>query len=117
MKVTNSAPAKVFRDSWVQIRDAFRVLDLCTTTHMKEKYKDEFAVLDGHLDVAILMAQCTICKSKVVEICSARTCARPLKPLETRAKVIEESKSTILALGFSEPDPVTVGLWMAHLAA
>ena len=52
MKVTNSAPAKLFKDSWVQIRDAFRVLELFTTTHLKEKYEDEFAELDGRLDVA-----------------------------------------------------------------
>ena len=32
-------------------------------------------------------------------------CERPLKPLETRAKMIEESKSTFSALGFSEPVP------------
>ena len=40
MKVTNSALAKLFKDSWVQIRDAFRVLDLFTTTHLKEKYEE-----------------------------------------------------------------------------
>ena len=46
-----------------------------------------------------LVAQSTICKAKVAELCGARACARPLKPLETRANVIEESKSTISAPG------------------
>ena len=48
-----------------QIRDAFRFLDLFTTSHLKEKYEDEFAELDGQLDVAKLMAHCTICKAKM----------------------------------------------------
>ena len=80
MMVTNSAPAKLFKDSWVQIRDAFRVLVLFTTTHSKEKYEDEIAELDDQLDEANLMAQCTICLAKVAEFCGARACARPLKP-------------------------------------
>ena len=65
MKVTTSAPAKLFKDSWVQIRDASRGLDIVTTTHLKEKHEDEFAELDGQLDVANLMAHCTTCRAKV----------------------------------------------------
>ena len=59
IKVTDSAPTKVFEDSWMQIRDAFRVFHLPTTTHLKEKYEDEFAELEGQLDVANLMPHCT----------------------------------------------------------
>ena len=87
---------------------------LFTTTHLEDKYEVDSAELDGQLDVAILMAKCTICKAKVAECCGARACARPSKPLETRAKMIEERKSTIPALGFSEPVPVALGLWMTH---
>ena len=72
---------------------------------LKEKYEDEFAELDGQLDVANLMAHCTICKAKVAELCGACACAWPLKLLEARAKGIEKSKSTISALGFSETAP------------
>ena len=115
IKVTNSAPAKLFKDSWLQMRDVFRVLDLFPTMRLKEKYEDEFAVLDGQLDVANLMAHCTICKAKVAELRSACACPRPLKLLEARAKVTVKSKSTISALGFSEPVPVALGLGMAQL--
>ena len=71
VKVTNTAPAKLFKDSWVHIRDAFRVLNLFSATHLEENYEDEFAELDGQLDVADLMARCTICKAKVTEFCGA----------------------------------------------
>ena len=70
MKVTSSARAKLFKDSWVQLRDALRVLDLFPSTHLIEKYEDEFAELNGQLNVASLMAQCTICKAKM--FCGAR---------------------------------------------
>ena len=40
------------------------VLDLFTTTHMKEKYENEFAELRGLLDVANFDAHCTICKGE-----------------------------------------------------
>ena len=109
MKVTNSAHAKFFKDSWVQIRDVFRVLDSFATTHLKEKCEDEFAGLEGQLDVETLVAQCTICTAKVAEFCGARACARPLRPLETRATVIDGSKSAISALRFSEPLSVALG--------
>ena len=49
MMVTNSAPAKLFKDSWVQILDAFRVLDLFAATHLTETYEGEFAELDSQL--------------------------------------------------------------------
>ena len=93
----------------MQIRDVFRVLDSFTTTHLKEKCEDECAGLEGQLDVENLMAQCTICTAKVAEFCGARACARPLRALETRATVIDESKSTISALRFSEPLSVALG--------
>ena len=71
-KVTTSAPATLFEDSRVQIRDNFSVLDLFSTMHLLyENYQDEFAELDGQLDVANLI-QCTICKAKVAEFCLAR---------------------------------------------
>ena len=96
----------------------FQSLDLFTTTHLKETYEDESAELSGQLDLeSLIVAQCTICTAKVAEFCGARACARPLKPLETRAKVIEESKSTISAFGFLEPVPVAPGLWMTQLTA
>ena len=63
------------------------------------------------------MAHCTTCKANVADFCGARACARPLKFLVTRAKVIEESKSTIAALGFSEPVPVALAVWMAQFTA
>ena len=47
IKVTNSAPAKLFKDSWLQMRDVFRVLDLFPAMRLKDKFEDEFAVLDG----------------------------------------------------------------------
>ena len=50
--VTNSTPAKLFKDAWVQIRNALAVLALFTTTHLNEKCEDEFAELDGQLNVA-----------------------------------------------------------------
>ena len=80
MQVTSSAHAKPFNDSWVQIRDTFRGLDLFTTTHLKEESEDEFAEVDGQLNVANLMAQSTICKVNVAEFCGARVCSRPFKP-------------------------------------
>ena len=67
MKVTNSTPAKLFKDQWAQIRNALTVLARFTTTHLKKKYEDEFAELDGKLYVANLMAQSTICMAKVAE--------------------------------------------------
>ena len=77
MKVTNGAHAKPFNDSWVQIRDTFRGLDVFTTTHLKEESEDEFSEVDGQLNVANLMAQSTICKVNVAEFCGARVCSRP----------------------------------------
>ena len=52
--------------------------------HSDDKYEDEFAQVDGQLDVANLMAQCTICEAKFACFVGARACARPLKLLETR---------------------------------
>ena len=46
---------------------------------LKDKFEDEFAERDGQLDVANLMARCTICKAKVAELCGACTRAWPLK--------------------------------------
>ena len=75
MKVTSSAPAKIFKDSWVQIRDAFRVLNLFTTTHLEEKYEDEFAELDLQLDVASLNALARSAKQKLLN-CVVLACTR-----------------------------------------
>ena len=80
--------------------------------HRKQKYEDEYAELDFQPVVANLMAHCTMCKAKVAEFC-----ARARAALKTRAKVIEESKSRISFLGFSEPVSMALRLWMAQLTA
>ena len=99
----------------MSVRDALRLLDLFTTSHLKKKYEDEFAELDGHLEVAKLMAQCTIFKAKFAECLWFSRMRAAVEALGTRAKVIEESKSTVSALGFSEPVSVALGRWMAQL--
>ena len=115
IKVTNSVPAKLFKDSWVQMKDVFRVLDLYTTMRLKDKYEDEFAELDGQLDVANLMAHCTICKAKVAELCGACACPRPLKAPRGSREWDREEQVRDLGPWVLRDGPVALGLCMAQL--
>ena len=88
-----------------------------TTTHLKGTYEDEFAGLAGQVGCGkILWLNARSARRRSLNFV-VLACERLLKPLETRAKMIEKSKCTISALGFSEPVPVALGLWMTQLTA
>ena len=97
MRVTNSAPAKLFKGSWVQIPDAFTVLDLVHNDALEKKIRGRICGARRPAGCGKIDGPLIDLPSDGAEFCGARACARPWKPLGTRAKVTEERKFKISA--------------------